>query len=68
MPTQHDKATRFRALHQGPAAFVIPNPWDGGSARMLAGLGFQALATSSPDMVEGMAAFRDKRDAQFTGE
>ena len=44
--SQHDKAVRFRALHQGEA-FVIPNPWDAGSARMLAALGFQALATSS---------------------
>src|SRR5262245_42889880 len=44
--SQTDKATRFRALHAGPA-FVIPNPWDAGSARLLAGLGFQALATSS---------------------
>src|SRR4030095_6235380 len=45
--SQSDKATRFRALHQGTGAFVIPNPWDAGSARILAGLGFQALATSS---------------------
>jgi 2-methylisocitrate lyase-like PEP mutase family enzyme len=45
--SQSDKAARFRALHQGPATFVIPNPWDAGSARILAGLGFQALATSS---------------------
>jgi 2-methylisocitrate lyase-like PEP mutase family enzyme len=45
--TQTEKAARFRALHQGPGAFVIPNPWDAGSARILAGLGFQALATSS---------------------
>ena len=45
--TQNEKAERFRALHQGPRAFVIPNPWDGGSARVLEGLGFQALATSS---------------------
>jgi len=45
--TQHEKASRFRALHEGPGAFVIPNPWDVGSARLLAGLGFQALATSS---------------------
>jgi 2-methylisocitrate lyase-like PEP mutase family enzyme len=44
---QSDKASRFRALHQGPGAFVIPNPWDAGSARILAGLGFRALATSS---------------------
>jgi len=45
--TPNEKAARFRALHAGPAAFVIPNPWDVGSARILAGLGFQALATSS---------------------
>jgi 2-methylisocitrate lyase-like PEP mutase family enzyme len=45
--SQSDKAQRFRALHQGPRAFVIANPWDAGSARILAGLGFDALATSS---------------------
>jgi 2-methylisocitrate lyase-like PEP mutase family enzyme len=45
--TQSDKAARFKALHQGPGAFVIPNPWDAGSARMLAGLRFHALTTSS---------------------
>lgn len=45
--SQSDKAARFTALHQGPGAFVIANPWDAGSARILAGLGFQALATSS---------------------
>jgi 2-methylisocitrate lyase-like PEP mutase family enzyme len=44
---QHEKAACFRALHDGPGAFVVPNPWDIGSARILAGLGFQALATSS---------------------
>jgi 2-methylisocitrate lyase-like PEP mutase family enzyme len=47
MVTQSDKAARFRALHEGPGAFVIPNPWDAGSARALAALGFRALATSS---------------------
>lgn len=41
------RAERFRALHAGPQAFVIPNPWDAGSARMLALMGFEALATSS---------------------
>ena len=46
-PTQREKGERFRALHAGPGSFVIPNPWDVGSARVLAGLGFQALATSS---------------------
>src|SRR5436190_21709497 len=45
--SQSEKAARFRALHDGPGAFVIPNPWDAGSARVLAGLGFEALATSS---------------------
>jgi 2-methylisocitrate lyase-like PEP mutase family enzyme len=45
--SQTEKAVRFRALHEGPGVFVIPNPWDIGSSRMLAGLGFQALATSS---------------------
>ena len=46
MATQEQKATAFAALHQGEA-FIIPNPWDPGSAKMLAGLGFKALATTS---------------------
>ena len=62
--SQHDKATRFRALHQGPGAFVIPNPWDAGSARVLAGLGFQALATSSG----ACAGVLGRRDGQVTRE
>jgi 2-methylisocitrate lyase-like PEP mutase family enzyme len=45
--TQKEKALRFRKLHEGPGVFLIPNPWDVGSARLLAGLRFQALATSS---------------------
>ena len=45
--TQNEKAARFRTLHEGPGAFILPNPWDAGSARILAGLGYQALATSS---------------------
>jgi len=44
---QIDKANRFRALHEGSGTFVIANAWDAGSARILAGLGFSALATSS---------------------
>jgi 2-methylisocitrate lyase-like PEP mutase family enzyme len=44
--TQQEKGERFRDLHQGDP-FVIPNPWDAGSAKMLAGLGFKALATTS---------------------
>jgi 2-methylisocitrate lyase-like PEP mutase family enzyme len=45
--TQKDKAARFRALHDAPSVFIIPNPWDVASARILAGFGFEALATSS---------------------
>ena len=44
---QHEKAGVFAALHQREALFVLPNPWDVGSAKMLAGLGFEALATTS---------------------
>lgn len=47
MPSQQEKSARFRALHQRPGAFVMPNPWDIGSARLLASLGFEALATTS---------------------
>jgi 2-methylisocitrate lyase-like PEP mutase family enzyme len=42
-----DKARLFRELHQGPSPLVMPNPWDPGTARLLAALGFQALATTS---------------------
>lgn len=45
--SREEKVARFRALHAAPGAFVCPNPWDAGSARILAGLGFSALATSS---------------------
>ncbi len=47
MTTQQDKADRFRALHERDAAFIIPNPWDVGTAHLLATLGFEALATTS---------------------
>ncbi len=47
MPTQAEKAHLFRTLHQRDRAFIIPNPWDAGTARVLAHLGFQALATTS---------------------
>jgi len=60
--TQTSKAERFVALHQGPGAFVIANPWDAGSARLLAGLGFQALATSSG----ASAGVLGRRDGQVT--
>jgi len=58
--SQADKAARFKALHDQPKAFVIANPWDAGSARMLAGLGFAALATSS-GAAAGVLGRRDGR-------
>ncbi len=45
--TQADRARRFRALHDASGTFVLPNPWDVGTTRILAGLGFQAVATTS---------------------
>src|SRR5262249_19672058 len=47
MRTQAEKAERFRALHHRDHAFIIPNPWDVGTARLLETLGFEALATTS---------------------
>jgi 2-methylisocitrate lyase-like PEP mutase family enzyme len=45
--TQVEKGRMFRALHERNSAFIIPNPWDVGTARLLAQLGFEALATTS---------------------
>src|SRR5882762_5475282 len=45
--SQHSKAEAFKKLHERPGIFVIPNPWDAGSAKLLASLGFEALATTS---------------------
>ena len=59
MAEQQTKFERFKALHQRDEAFVIPNPWDAGSARILAGLGFEALATTSA----GYAFSKGKRDS-----
>jgi 2-methylisocitrate lyase-like PEP mutase family enzyme len=60
--TQHEKAARFHALHEGPGIFLIPNPWDAGSAIILEGLGFQALATSSA----ASAAALGRRDGRLS--
>src|SRR5947209_5627439 len=60
--TQQEKAERFQALHQRPRGFVIPNPWDAGSARVLAFAGFEALATTS----SGFAYARGKQDYGIT--
>ena len=47
MTAQTEKAKAFRALHERDSAFLLPNPWDAGTARILAHLGYEALATTS---------------------
>lgn len=51
---QIDKALAFKALHEGPGLFVIPNPWDAGSAKLLASMGFKALTTTSAGLAFGL--------------
>jgi 2-methylisocitrate lyase-like PEP mutase family enzyme len=64
--TQVEKAERFKALHEGAGAFIIPNPWDVGSARLLEGMGFAALATTSSGFantlgrMDGMVTLAEK--------
>lgn len=57
MPTQAEKAARFKELHEGEKAFLLPNPWDVGSAQMLAGMGAAALATTSSGHAFTLGAF-----------
>src|SRR4029077_11211299 len=64
--TRADKAKQFRSLHEAPEAFVIANVWDGGSARMMAALGFPALATSSGASA-GLLGRRDRRVTRGEG-
>lgn len=64
MSTQLERAKKFRALHERSGAFVIPNPWDAGSARLLAALGFEALATTS----SGFAYALGRLDGEVTLE
>ncbi len=60
--TLADKATRFARLHRGPAAFVMANAWDAGTAQILAQLGFEALATSSAACAQSLG----RRDGEIT--
>jgi len=62
MENQHELAARFRALHEADGIFVMPNVWDGGSAAVMTGLGFKALATSSA----ACAATLGKLDGEVT--
>lgn len=54
MATQLERAQRFRALHQRPGIFVMPNPWDAGSAKLFASLGFEAMATTSQGLANAL--------------
>lgn len=65
MPTQTEKAQAFRTLHERSGAFVIPNPWDPGSARLLAVLGFEALTSTSAGFAfsRGLPDYGAGRDA-----
>ena len=64
MTDQANRVERFRALHEGEELFLIPNPWDQGSAKLLASLGFEALATTSG----GSAATLGRMDGSMTPE
>jgi 2-methylisocitrate lyase-like PEP mutase family enzyme len=64
MRTQAEKAAHFLELHQGPAPLLLPNPWDLGSAKVLASLGFEALATTSG----GFAGTLGRLDGTVTKE
>jgi 2-methylisocitrate lyase-like PEP mutase family enzyme len=63
MRTQMEKAELFRALHQRPGAFIIPNPWDAGTAKLLAAVGFEALATTSLGVANMLGSATVSRDA-----
>ena len=62
MRTQAEKAVAFRALHERPGAFIIPNPWDTATAKLLAAIGFEALATTSL----GLANMLGRADSHVT--
>ena len=63
MRTQADKAARFRELHQRSGAFIIPNPWDAGTAKLLAAMGFEALATTSLGLANTLGSATVSLDA-----
>lgn len=67
MTPQSAKAEAFRALHDRPGMFILPNPWDAGSARILAGQGFEALASTSAGFAasKGVADYHITRDMKL---
>ena len=63
MSTPAERCAAFRALHERDGAFIIPNPWDAGSAKMLVSMGFEAVATTSAGMAFA-AGMRDNTVAR----
>ena len=63
MRSQIEKAEAFRALHTRPGAFIIPNPWDAGTAKLLAAMGFEALATTSLGLANTLGSAKVSLDA-----
>src|SRR5215469_16931128 len=63
MRTQMEKANLFRALHERPGAFIIPHPWDAGTAKLLAAMGFEALATTSLGLANMLGVVDASREA-----
>ena len=61
MNDQHERTIRFRALHERPEPLLLPNPWDPGTARLLAHLGFEALASTSLGAANGVGRRRATR-------
>ena len=68
MATQAEKCKTFRALHERPGAFIMPNPWDVGSARLLEHLGFEALATTSAGFAYSLGMRDNTPDREVTLE
>ena len=63
MRSQMEKAELFRAMHARPGAFIIPNPWDAGTAKLLAAMGFEALATTSLGLANTLGSATVSLDA-----
>src|SRR3954465_3217717 len=63
MRSQMEKAEAFRALHTRPGAFIIPNPWEAGTTKLLAAMGFEALATTSLGVANMLGSAKVSRDA-----
>ena len=63
MRSHAEKAAAFRALHERPGCFIIPNPWDAGTAKLLAAMGFEALATTSLGLANMLGSATVSREA-----